>query len=233
MTKLLPDGSSLYAFCDRHALLKHLPKGGVGCEIGVFAGDNAKFLRTLEPKKLTLIDPWAIGDWPDVMAGRSHSIGMPLHQDARDIYDIVLKRIDPSYAGGSPDTVFEKLYQRVCDHFAEDRTVEIVRKQSDEAHAQFDDGTFDFIYVDGDHSFNAVYNDLLNYEKKLKTGGVLIGNDYLCSIKPVHAHYGVIPAVTQFCKVRGYRIIVLCHGEYADFVLAKSESDYVENSCAG
>lgn len=149
------------------------------------------------------------------------------------MYREQLKVVDPEYDGGHPDPVFERIYQSVPRRFAADRNVEIVRKKSIEASQQFADGLFDFIYVDGDHSFDAVYNDLIAYERKLKPGGVILGNDYLCSSKPIHNHYGVVPAVTQFCKVKGYRVIALCHGEYADFVLAKDESDYVQHFLRG
>lgn len=65
----MPDGVSYFALCDRHALLKNLPQGGTGCEIGVFTGDNAAFLRDeLQPDRLYLIDPWTLGSWDDVLA---------------------------------------------------------------------------------------------------------------------------------------------------------------------
>lgn len=36
---------------------------------------------------------------------------------------------------------------------------------------------FDFIYIDGDHSKEAVYQDLSNYYPLLQDGGILIGDD--------------------------------------------------------
>jgi hypothetical protein len=215
-------------------LLKNIPKGGTGCEIGVFVGDNAQFLRDeLKPNKLFLVDPWFLESWDEVLSGKHYSIGLPLLPEAVDGYRTHLKLLDPEYDGGNPAPVFEKLYRSVTARFAGDNHVEIVRKKSLDAVGQFADRSFDFIYVDGDHSFDAVYNDLIAYERKLKPGGVLIGNDYLCSSKPIHNHYGVVAAVTHFCKVKGYRIIALTYGEYADFVLAKSESDYVRSFLQG
>jgi len=37
---------------------------------------------------------------------------------------------------------------------------------------------FDFIYIDGDHSAVAVYDDLNNYYKLLNDGGIIIGDDF-------------------------------------------------------
>jgi len=38
---------------------------------------------------------------------------------------------------------------------------------------------FDFIFIDGDHSFDGVIQDFNNYSKLLKSGGVLVFDDYL------------------------------------------------------
>jgi predicted O-methyltransferase YrrM len=38
-------------------------------------------------------------------------------------------------------------------------------------------GSYDFIYIDGDHSFSAVYQDIKNYYPLLKNGGVIAGHD--------------------------------------------------------
>ena len=45
---------------ERARLLQKLPKGSVGVEIGVWAGDlSAAILRTVQPARLHLLDPWA------------------------------------------------------------------------------------------------------------------------------------------------------------------------------
>ena len=38
-------------------------------------------------------------------------------------------------------------------------------------------GTYDFIYIDGDHSFSAVYEDIKNFYPFLKKGGIIAGHD--------------------------------------------------------
>lgn len=40
------------------------------------------------------------------------------------------------------------------------------------------DNSIDFIYVDGDHSYNGVKNDLLCWKNKIKIGGFIGGHDY-------------------------------------------------------
>ena len=40
---------------------------------------------------------------------------------------------------------------------------------------------FDFVYIDGDHSYKGAKSDLRNYYPKVKRGGVIAGHDYCCS----------------------------------------------------
>jgi predicted O-methyltransferase YrrM len=43
---------------------------------------------------------------------------------------------------------------------------------------KFEDNSIDFIYIDGDHSYNAVKQDLEMYLPKLKDNGIIGGHDY-------------------------------------------------------
>lgn len=49
----------------------------------------------------------------------------------------------------------------------------------------------DFIYIDGDHSYNAVKKDLQMYFYRVKHGGMVAGHDF--------NHQDVARAVTEFC----------------------------------
>lgn len=53
----------------------------------------------------------------------------------------------------------------------------ILRANSTDAAEQIADESLDFVYIDGDHSTEAVYQDLLNYIPKVKKGGIVSGHD--------------------------------------------------------
>ncbi len=55
---------------------------------------------------------------------------------------------------------------------------EMVRDLSVPAAARFADESLDFIYLDADHSYEAVTADLVAWYPKLKVGGLFAGNDY-------------------------------------------------------
>jgi len=62
---------------------------------------------------------------------------------------------------------------------------------SDDAVSKFADGFFDYIFVDGLHTYEQVLIDCKNYYSKLKTGGIFAGHDF--NTIPAVAH-----AVTEF-----------------------------------
>jgi hypothetical protein len=54
-------------------------------------------------------------------------------------------------------------------------TVEIFEGTTDEASIKFKDRNFDLIFIDADHSYEAVKKDILNWQNKTK---ILAGHDY-------------------------------------------------------
>jgi predicted O-methyltransferase YrrM len=58
--------------------------------------------------------------------------------------------------------------------------VEFIKSRSDDAETinYFKDEQVDFIFVDGDHSEEATYQDISNYYSKLRSGGLFSGHDY-------------------------------------------------------
>ena len=47
-----------------------------------------------------------------------------------------------------------------------------------EAVKQFKDGSLDFVYIDGNHTFEYVINDIAEWSKKVRKGGIISGHDY-------------------------------------------------------
>lgn len=58
----------------------------------------------------------------------------------------------------------------------------LVRKTSMEAVKDFKDGSLDFVYIDGDHSFKEIAADIYEWEKKVRRGGIVSGHDYFNTI---------------------------------------------------
>ena len=53
-----------------------------------------------------------------------------------------------------------------------------LKMTSMEAVKQFKDGSLDFVYIDGNHTFEYVINDIAEWSKKVRKGGIISGHDY-------------------------------------------------------
>ena len=76
----------------------------------------------------------------------------------------------------------------------------IIRKSSMEAVEDFKDESLDFVYIDGNHSFPFVVNDIYEWSKKVKPGGIIAGDDYVRSKRQKEGTHHVIQAVNGYTK---------------------------------
>ena len=70
----------------------------------------------------------------------------------------------------------------------------VLRMDSVEAASKFEDGSLDFVYIDGDHSYEGCKRDLVAWAQKIKVGGIIAGHDYYNS-----PPFEVRRAVAQCC----------------------------------
>jgi Methyltransferase domain len=81
---------------------------------------------------------------------------------------------------------------------------------SAEALRQFPDEHFDWIYIDGDHSYPGVRRDAEVAVRKIKPTGLLLFNDYTMGDHNVSGGfypYGVIRVVNELCLHSGFEMI--------------------------
>jgi hypothetical protein len=89
---------------------------------------------------------------------------------------------------------------------ANDPRVSMHNGLSHETLAGFPDDHFDWIYIDGDHSYEGVSRDARVAATKVKPGGHLVFNDF-AHADPYLGSYGVHRAVTEFAVNRGWKFI--------------------------
>lgn len=155
----------------RLSLLEKIKPGYKCIEVGVFKGDFAEFILKMEPSELHLIDPWI--SIMDVPA-RWHAI---------------------------PQSNMDEIKQSVIDRFSADSRVDIIDKYSIDALDNFDDNSLDWIYLDANHSYSFIQQDLENWWHKLKPGGCLCGNAYQDDDAQIRLlDFGIIPAVDIFLE---------------------------------
>ena len=94
----------------------------------------------------------------------------------------------------------EEKYQEVVNKFKNNLNVHIMRMLTTEAVSQFEDNYFDFIYIDANHAYKYVKKDIEDWYPKLKTNGIMSGDDYHLAWK------GVIQAVDEFANKNLYQV---------------------------
>ncbi|MGP0102056.1 MAG: class I SAM-dependent methyltransferase [Solirubrobacteraceae bacterium] len=170
----------------RRRLLELLPKEAVCAEIGTWRGDfAATILSGSRPRQLHLVDPWEYRT------------------------DEAYERA--GYGGHSRDgqQMMDATYERVVARFRseiEGGQVLIQRARSVDAAASFPDESLDWVYIDGDHSYEGVKHDLDAYFRTVKSGGFIAGDDY----GQVGSWFedGVTRAVDEFAgRCAGLRVI--------------------------
>lgn len=55
---------------------------------------------------------------------------------------------------------------------------DIIRKTSLEAAKKFEPDSLDFVFIDGNHDFEYVVNDIISWMKIVRPGGILSGHDF-------------------------------------------------------
>jgi hypothetical protein len=154
---------------DRRRLLRSMPKEAACAEIGVWKGDGTNaILRHTSPRTLVLVDPWeSQKDLEKARYGKRDESAMD------ETYASVLKRFEGEIAQGR---------------------VSVRRARSDQVWDEFGDGALDWVWLDGDHTYEAVTSDLAALARIVKPGGYIIGDDYTYG----WWRDGVIRAVDEF-----------------------------------
>jgi hypothetical protein len=72
--------------------------------------------------------------------------------------------------------------------------------------AKYPDKSFDLIYVDADHSYEAVKRDADIAKKKVTDNGIIIFNDYIMFDHLQGVPYGVVQAVNELIVSEDWRV---------------------------
>lgn len=79
----------------------------------------------------------------------------------------------------------------------------VIKSPSKLAAKQFTEGALDFVYIDADHTYASVLEDMITWYPKIRSGGILCGHDYTPTWQ------GVVDAVDEFCKNNDYSVEVV------------------------
>lgn len=90
----------------------------------------------------------------------------------------------------------DQIYKEAQDRLTKYDT-KFMKMTSMEAVRFIPDNSLDFVFIDGNHSYSYVKEDITEWTKKVKPGGIVAGHDY--KVDPEN-DYGVIEAVGEYVK---------------------------------
>ena len=104
--------------------------------------------------------------------------------------------------------MYEPIYQKAKETLSKYPNSEIIRKKSVDAVKDFADESLDFVFIDADHRFQAVTNDIAEWSKKVRVGGIISGHDYGKSRSKdfVHARF-VVHAWTSAYEIHPWFVL--------------------------
>ena len=163
-------------------------------EIGVFGGatllDLYEICKT-NNNKIYGIDPF---EKITIFNGRtSEETDVNIQNEAREAYK----------------TNRERLLSIISKYNLDD-IITVIDEPSGSAVSEFKDDSIDLLHIDGDHSTQGVYNDLVNYWPKMRKGtGVILGDDF--------GWKSVKDAVDKFCQE--YKVTYTVGCSYYKYVI--------------
>lgn len=170
---------------------------GYGVEVGTFKAEFSKYILENWEGTLYMVDVWR-----------------PLGQEY----------LDSSNHGNHQNQIYSHAMNNLKGF--EDRGI-MIRSSSQKASEIFHDNSLDFVYIDANHAYEFVIQDIELWFPKIKRGGYLWGHDYInldwyndpnflenlkdkhiWSNNFYHGVFGVNPAVDEFCKKNNYEPII-------------------------
>jgi hypothetical protein len=173
-------------FETRDQMLNSFDKNLIIAELGVFEGEFSKRIKEIcQPSKLYLIDLF------DGHFGSGDKDGQNYH----------FVQLDDEM-------------HKIIDHFKDCEEVYVIKNSTINFLNTLEDNYLDMVYIDADHSYNSVLEDLRLSYKKVKNGGLICGHDYV-------EHTEAKAAVDQFCQETNLEIKYLTKDGCPSFCIEK------------
>mgnify|MGYP003335234449 CR=1 FL=1 len=129
--------------------------GGTFVELGSWKGRSTAFLGVEAINAGTDIRIYAVDVWSDDISGGAKKTMVEQGLDGNALYTRFMENVAPVASAIVP-----------------------MRMTTTQAASNFADGSVDFVFIDADHSYEAVKQDIQTWLPKVRHGGVLAGHDY-------------------------------------------------------
>lgn len=125
------------------------------------------------------------------------------------------------------DQAFEKYKQEAIQSVADHKDkLKVLQGKTTEVVGRVEDASLDGVYIDGDHTLRGIIIDLFSWERKLKPGGFILGDD--CSAHPWQHSSSfeptfVFPVCVHFAEAIHSPIVIL---PFRQFLIVPDRSGF-------
>lgn len=190
---------------DSKNIMHLIKKDTIGAEIGAWMGNTSSQFLQKGIKKLYMIDSYSVEPY-------KNNTEMSYQE-----YLAKYQHVTSEFAEAGFMRYYDEVYKIVKNRFEPIKEAELCRMTSNEWFEKFlaakghgNNEMLDWIYIDGDHSFEGCYKDLTYALEVVKPGGMILGDDFAWP-NAKWGKNGVTAAVDKFKDEHNFKLIR--HGE--------------------
>jgi hypothetical protein len=176
----------------REQLLELMPKDSTCAELGVGRGKFSKIILEVAKPKLHF---------------------------CVDLWGPIATNIQGSYF--TDQETWDQRYQDIQDEF-KGYNVQFIRDMTYNLPKYCEPKLFDWVYVDGDHTYDGCMKDLQAVKELVKDDGMILGHDY----KPAwrkRPDWGVVESVNDFVRENNYYLTVVTQEQFPSYIITKTK----------
>jgi hypothetical protein len=183
------------------------------CELGVLNGDNAlNLIEIFKPKICYLIDSYSRkSQFEYKQLSKLHKF-----MNSLDEYS--------EYYGGSLNrqSTFNSIF-KTAKNKLKNTDAMFIRENTRDAISEIE-YELDFIYIDANHNYEHVLEDLVTYSKILSKEGIIQLNDVVMHESAHKQNIGVIDALNRFLKISDFQIVVIILRDWSDALITRTRN---------
>lgn len=168
-------------------ILDNMPTDAKIIEVGSWMGQSTVGMTLLAKKKNKNVKIWAVDTWEGSLEN--------INPGETSCHVAIIDELDKKRT-----TLYETFLLNLKIFQVEDDIIPI-RKTSEEASKDFEDGFAELVIIDAAHDYDNVSNDIKHWLPKVKKGGILAGDDYNPQSFP-----GVVAAVKDYFGEGNYQV---------------------------
>jgi hypothetical protein len=176
----------------REKLLELMPKDSTCAELGVGQGNFSKIILEIAKPKLHF---------------------------CVDLWGPITANVQGTYY--TDQETWNQRYEEIQEEF-KNYNVKFVRDMTYNITNYCDSKMFDWVYVDGDHTYDGCMKDLQAVKSLVKDDGMILGHDYRPAWRK-RPDWGVVESVNDFVEENNYFLTVITKETFPSYLITKTK----------